>query len=215
MPLILGHRGFSARYLENSMASFKAAMEAGMDGFEFDVRSTRDGVCVALHDEDLGRTAQAAGIVNDLRAEDLPLLKNGEPVPRVSEVLNLPFRLANAELKERRIWQKALMLVLEAGVLPRILFSSFRHEEIYELHAACSEARCGLLCTTAQALALARAGLEGLPPDLMLNLPLGAVEADPEFWAPHRNRLLIWGMKSTGEAVSLLFEPAILVSDGI
>ena len=53
-PLLLGHRGLSSTQLENSLAAFQAALAAGMDGFELDVQPTRDGVCMVLHDDDLG-----------------------------------------------------------------------------------------------------------------------------------------------------------------
>ena len=40
------------------MEAFRAALAAGMDGFELDVQPTQDGVCHVLHDDDLARTAQ-------------------------------------------------------------------------------------------------------------------------------------------------------------
>ncbi|CDI04667.1 Glycerophosphoryl diester phosphodiesterase (fragment) [Candidatus Competibacter denitrificans Run_A_D11] len=57
MSLILGHRGLSTTHLENSLDAFRAALAAGMDGFELDVQPTRDGVCLVLHDETLERTS--------------------------------------------------------------------------------------------------------------------------------------------------------------
>ncbi|NOZ93837.1 MAG: glycerophosphodiester phosphodiesterase [Acidobacteria bacterium] len=49
-PLIIGHRGFRARYPENSVAGVRAALAAGADGVEIDIRPTADGVWVAHHD---------------------------------------------------------------------------------------------------------------------------------------------------------------------
>ncbi len=104
-PLLLGHRGLSASHLENSMEAFRAALAAGMDGFELDVQPTRDGVCAVLHDEELSRTARGSGLLRQLKAAELPLLKNGEPVPRLADVLELPARLINVELKGEPGWQ--------------------------------------------------------------------------------------------------------------
>ena len=53
MSLVLGHRGLSSSHLENSMEAFRAALAAGMDGFELDVQPTLDGVCAVLHDDTL------------------------------------------------------------------------------------------------------------------------------------------------------------------
>lgn len=70
-PLIIGHRGASAVAPENSMAAFAAAIEAGADGIEFDVRLSRDGVPVIIHDDTLQRTHGLRRRVADLTAEEL------------------------------------------------------------------------------------------------------------------------------------------------
>jgi glycerophosphoryl diester phosphodiesterase len=213
MSLILGHRGYSAAHLENSMEAFRAALAAGMDGFELDVQPTRDGRCVILHDDDLERTAQMAGILRMINYRDLPLLKNGEPLPLLSEALALPASLINVELKGAPGWEIALAEVRRAGALERVLFSSFEHDEVQALRAACPQARCGLLYTTAQANALTRDNLSALPADFMFNLPMSAVRARSEFWAVYSGRVVLWGVKRASEASILHFDPAIVVAD--
>ncbi len=197
------------------MEAFRAALEAGMDGFELDVQPTRDGACAVLHDDDLARTAVSGGILRELRLADLPRLKNGEKVPVLSEALALPARLINVELKGSPGWEIALEEVRRAGALERVLFSSFEHSEIFALRAACPSARCGLLFTTEQTLALRRKDLADLPADFYLNLPLEPVRQCSRFWSPHRRRILLWGMKSAAEARTLPFEPAVVVADGL
>jgi glycerophosphoryl diester phosphodiesterase len=214
MSLVLGHRGLSASHLENSMEAFRAALAAGMDGFELDVQPTADGVCCVLHDDDLGRTAQAPGILRKLKASDLPPLKNGEAVPRLSDVLDLKARLVNVELKGEPGWKQALAAVEAASALDRVLFSSFEHSEVLQLWAACHEARCGFLWETGEAMDLEADEVEGLPAALTLHVPLRAVKARPDFWKPHASRLALWGMASAREAEGLGFEPAILIADG-
>ena len=215
MTLLLGHRGYSSKHLENSLEAFRAALDAGMDGFELDVQPTLDGACVILHDDDLARTAHAAGRVRNLRFDELPLLKNGETVPRLSEALALPAVLVNVELKGTPGWEIALAEVKRAGALSRVLFSSFEHGEIFALHAACSSARCGLLYTTEQTLRLTGEDIARLPSGFTLNLPLTGVKARAGFWGLHRGRIVLWGMKSAGEARSLPFKPAVIVSDAM
>ena len=70
-PLIIGHRGASAVAPENTMAAFKAAIAAGADGVEFDVRPSSDGVPVIIHDDTLQRTHGLRRRVADLTAEEL------------------------------------------------------------------------------------------------------------------------------------------------
>jgi glycerophosphoryl diester phosphodiesterase len=77
-PLIIGHRGASAVAPENTMAAFRKAIEAGADGIEFDVRLSRDGVPVVIHDETLYRTAQRSEYVSNLSAEELELVNVGK-----------------------------------------------------------------------------------------------------------------------------------------
>ena len=49
-PLVIGHRGFRARYPENGVEGVRAALAAGADGVEVDVRPTADGLWVCHHD---------------------------------------------------------------------------------------------------------------------------------------------------------------------
>jgi len=212
MPLILGHRGYSAMHPENSMQAFRAALEAGMDGFELDVQTTLDGSCIVLHDHSLWRTTRHRGIVSKMRSDKLPPLRNGEPIPMLAEALTLCARLVNVELKSREGWQVALNIVERASALERVLFSSFIHPEIFELHAARSAARCGLLWTTQQANKLTAGALARLPSQFKFHVPADAVYSRPAFWAPYRDRLVLWGIISAQGALPLT--PSILIADG-
>jgi glycerophosphoryl diester phosphodiesterase len=197
------------------MEAFRAALAAGMAGFELDVQPTRDGVCVVLHDDDLGRTANGSGLLRQMKASELPPLKNGELLPRLMDVLALPAQLINVELKGEPGWQQALATVEAAEALDRVLFSSFEHSEVLQLWAACPEARCGFLWEEDEALDLSAEELGDLPEALWLNPPLKAVQADPELWAPYALRLALWGMKTPAEAQGLPFAPAVLIVDGL
>ena len=70
-PLIVAHRGASTVAPENTMAAFRAGIEAGAEGVEFDVRLTKDGVPVVFHDADLVRIAEIRKKVADLTAGEL------------------------------------------------------------------------------------------------------------------------------------------------
>jgi glycerophosphoryl diester phosphodiesterase len=76
-PLIIGHRGASAVAPENTMAAFRAAIAAGADGIEFDVRLTRDSVPVVIHDSTLRRTGGRSEHIADLTWPELEQIDVG------------------------------------------------------------------------------------------------------------------------------------------
>ena len=104
-PLIIGHRGASAVAPENTIAAFREAIAVGADGIEFDVRLTRDGIPVVIHDSTLRRTGGLPERVADLtqseiatfdvgswfaRKKDLPPgTFAGETVPTLTELFTL------------------------------------------------------------------------------------------------------------------------------
>lgn len=71
LPLIIGHRGASALAPENTLAAFRRAIADGADGIEFDVRLSRDGVAVVIHDATLERTGLLKQKVSALTAAEL------------------------------------------------------------------------------------------------------------------------------------------------
>jgi len=85
IPLV-AHRGYAARYPENSRESLAAAVAAGARFLEFDVQLSADGIPVLLHDATLDRTAGRAGSVFDLSAAELSRIEVNE-----SERLNNSF----------------------------------------------------------------------------------------------------------------------------
>jgi glycerophosphoryl diester phosphodiesterase len=71
LPLIVAHRGASARAPENTISAFRLAAESGAEGIELDVRLARDGVPVVIHDKDLSRTTGRIEKVADLDSTEL------------------------------------------------------------------------------------------------------------------------------------------------
>jgi glycerophosphoryl diester phosphodiesterase len=96
--LIIGHRGASAIAPENTMAAFREALAVGADGIEFDVRLTRNGVPVVIHDSTLRRTAGLPHRVADLTWTEISKVDVGswfaasfanETVPGLAELFRL------------------------------------------------------------------------------------------------------------------------------
>ncbi len=71
---VIAHRGFSAGHPENSLEAFKAAIAAGADAIETDVRLSRDGVPMCSHDPDLKRLHGRPEAVAEVDAADLERL---------------------------------------------------------------------------------------------------------------------------------------------
>jgi glycerophosphoryl diester phosphodiesterase len=125
-PLIIGHRGASAVAPENSMAAFAAAVAAGADGIEFDVRLSRDGVPVIIHDDTLQRTHGLRHRIAELTEEELravrvPSLRDlFELMTGNSLVLCLEIKGSSPELAER-----CCELVSEFSFAHRVIVECF------------------------------------------------------------------------------------------
>jgi glycerophosphoryl diester phosphodiesterase len=74
LPRVLGHRGSSEAAAEHTLAAYRAALDAGADGLECDVRLTRDGVPICIHDRRVDRTSDGVGVVSALGLDDLAVL---------------------------------------------------------------------------------------------------------------------------------------------
>ena len=90
--LNIAHRGgIVPGYAENTLAAYRRAISYGVDVIEIDLRGTRDGEVIILHDETLDRTTDGTGQVTDHTLGELKQLKagEGESIPTYAEVLEL------------------------------------------------------------------------------------------------------------------------------
>jgi len=77
--IVIAHRGGNRVFPENSPAAVRHAFDLGADMAEIDVRLSRDGVPVVIHDEDLVRLFSIGKKVHESSAEELTALKYGHP----------------------------------------------------------------------------------------------------------------------------------------
>lgn len=75
--LRIAHRGHSSNAPENTLAAFRQAMAAGVEGIEFDVHLSADGVPVVIHDEVVDRTTNGSGEVRKMTLAALQALDAG------------------------------------------------------------------------------------------------------------------------------------------
>ncbi len=105
--LVLGHRGYRARYPENTLLAFRQALAAGADGIECDVQKTADGHYVVIHDPSVDRVTGARGEVARMNLADLRRLDfgRGESIPLLEELLRElpPDAYLDLELKEETL----------------------------------------------------------------------------------------------------------------
>ncbi|MDQ3151926.1 MAG: glycerophosphodiester phosphodiesterase [Actinomycetota bacterium] len=76
-PLVVAHRGASAHRAEHTLAAYALALEHGADGLECDVRLTRDGQLVCVHDRRVDRTSNGRGVVSAMDYSSLAALDYG------------------------------------------------------------------------------------------------------------------------------------------
>ncbi len=94
--IVVGHRGTKLFAPENTIAAFNKAIEMGARSIEMDVRMTRDGEFVIMHDPFVNRTTNGSGLVSRLTLADISKLDAGswfspefagEKVPTLREAL--------------------------------------------------------------------------------------------------------------------------------
>src|ERR1700761_5194663 len=76
-PFVVAHRGASGALPEHTLAAYDLALREGADGVECDVRLTRDGHLVCVHDRRLDRTSSGAGLVSTMTLAQLRELEYG------------------------------------------------------------------------------------------------------------------------------------------
>ncbi len=144
--VVEGHRGYCAKYPENTMISFAAAMDLGVDAIEFDVWLSKEKIPVIIHDGNCKRTAGVDVHVNDLTVAELRQIpayypdkfgdtyvgQEGTYVPTLDELLQLraekrPDLMLGVEIKEytEECVDLTMALLEQYGVVDKCFFYAF------------------------------------------------------------------------------------------
>lgn len=152
--LIIAHRGASGSEPENTLRSFKKAIELKADAIELDVHLSKDNKLVVIHDEKVNRTTKGRGKVNDKTLKELKQLNAGkeEKIPTLNEVLKLVKRRVkiHIELKGEGTAKPVFLLIEDYVKLKNwkysdFFISSFDHKQLNDFLQLTKKIKIGVL----------------------------------------------------------------------
>jgi glycerophosphoryl diester phosphodiesterase len=147
--LTIGHRGVMGAEPENTLRSFVAAEQAGLDVIELDLHLSKDEALVVMHDADVDRTTDGTGPIAEQTLDELRALDagRGERVPVFEEVLDAVRLPLQAEIKDVAA-ARALAEVMERrDLIARVEVSSFHDEAIAEIARLLPGVRTALIAS--------------------------------------------------------------------
>jgi glycerophosphoryl diester phosphodiesterase len=135
-PVVVAHRGASAERAEHTLAAYALALEQGAGGLECDVRLSRDGHLVCVHDRTVNRTTDGRGVVSELKLAELAGLDYGywhDDLPESADhLVTVPRAVPSAHPEHRGLLtlEALLGLLTDAGG-GRKLFVETKHPVRY------------------------------------------------------------------------------------
>ncbi|MGV9798556.1 glycerophosphodiester phosphodiesterase [Mycobacterium sp. NPDC003449] len=148
MPFaVIGHRGTPAVVPENTLTSFRRAEADGADAIELDVRSTRDGTTIVMHDPDISRTTTGHGAVADLEAASLRGIAgaDGLPPPTLAAALDSVTVPVQVEIKDPRSAPTVVDEIRRRPDRERFTLSSFDSAVLRKIKESFPQGRLGLI----------------------------------------------------------------------
>ncbi|MEU0408223.1 glycerophosphodiester phosphodiesterase family protein [Streptomyces griseorubiginosus] len=133
--LTIGHRGVMGTEPENTLRSFVAAQQAGLDVIELDLHLSKDGALVVMHDTHVDRTTDGTGPIAEKTLTELRALDagRGEQVPVFEEVLDTVRSPLQAEIKDIAAARALAEVMIRRDLVSRVEVSSFHDEAIAEI----------------------------------------------------------------------------------
>ena len=149
--IVLGHRGIYSRlYSENTLEAFDEAVRQGADGIEFDLRVSKDGELIVIHDANLRRVAGDVRKIADVTREELAsiALRNGGAIPTLHDVTSryhAPLTL-DMEVKDKDVLESLVAkLKTSAALRERTIVSSFHAAVLLRVRRELPDVRTLLL----------------------------------------------------------------------
>jgi len=155
--LTIGHRGAAGLEPENTILSFKRAIDLGVDMIEFDVQLCNSGEVVVFHDFTLDRCTNGNGLVIEKTLDELKKLDagKGQKISTLTESLESINRKVdiNIELKGRSTSHKVANIIKHFidnnhWQMKDFIISSFDHDELLKFTKLMPEIKIGVLYKT-------------------------------------------------------------------
>jgi len=132
--LKIGHRGAAGYEPENTLRSFRKALDLGVDMIEFDVHRIKTGQLVIIHDDFVDRTTNGRGPVADYSFASLRKLTagRGEKIPTLDEALDSIIGRAkvNIEIKGSGVAEALVPIIQLRNIFDQVLVSSFKYDQL-------------------------------------------------------------------------------------
>ncbi|MET9968438.1 glycerophosphodiester phosphodiesterase family protein [Streptomyces sp. NPDC006356] len=147
--LTIGHRGVMGVEPENTLRSFAAAQQAGLDVIELDLHLSKDGALVVMHDTDVDRTTDGSGAIADKTLAELRALDagRGERVPVFEEVLDAVKSPLQAEIKDVAAARALAEVMTGRDLVSRVEVSSFHDDAVAEIARLVPGVRTALIAS--------------------------------------------------------------------
>ncbi len=158
--LVIAHRGGSALWPENTLHAFERAVRMGANALETDIRGTKDGQIVLIHDRTVDRTTNGSGPVRQLTLTELrglcashnwsphgearhfPLRGKDIRIPTLAEAFAaFPDTRMHIDIKERNpaIIRPFCQMIREYGKSEQVLVASFHADILKAFRRICPE----------------------------------------------------------------------------
>jgi len=147
MFLKVGHRGARAYEIENTLESFKKALELGVNAIEFDVRQSKDGKLVISHDDNLKKVYGKDALVKEVALKELKQL-TGNKILTLEEALQFINRKVDkilVELKETGYEKKVLDTIKKEKLKDRVIILSFHEQVLSNVRKLDNQIETGLI----------------------------------------------------------------------
>ncbi|MFF2847866.1 glycerophosphodiester phosphodiesterase [Streptomyces sp. NPDC058001] len=133
--LTIGHRGVMGVEPENTLRSFIAAENAGLDLIELDLHLSKDGALVVMHDADVDRTTDGSGPIAEQTLAELRALDagRGERIPVFEEVLDAVRAPLQAEIKDVAAARALAEVMNRRDLVSRVEVLSFHDDAVAEI----------------------------------------------------------------------------------
>ena len=144
-PIAFAHRGGASDAPENTMPAFQRAMDLGYRYIETDVHSTKDGVLLAFHDDDLLRTCGQTGLISEMTYDEVKHFRiNGlEPIPLMQEIFAAwPNAMVNIDCKADTALLPLTAALRGPGILDRVCVGSFSDKRLATLRETFGPSLC-------------------------------------------------------------------------